>query len=136
MTYLAVISSTAGLTAVMIAWGSYLASISRGRVAVRPIGTSALQLAGMALAVAGVVCSARDGADLVALAIGLASFALAMGGLFFFLLSQRKTPIGQLRVALGDPLIAFASNDSEGRAFHTDELAKKRILLKFFRGHW
>jgi len=65
-----------------------------------------------------------------------AGFALLMGPMFLWLLTQRKTPIGNLKVAVGDKLLGFEAMTSEGVSFHSDELAGKRTLLKFFRGGW
>ena len=68
--------------------------------------------------------------------IAPAAFALMMGLGLFYLFSIRKTPIGDLKVSLGDTLLPFEATTSEGVAFKSDELAGKRILLKFFRGGW
>jgi hypothetical protein len=62
--------------------------------------------------------------------------ALAFATLFFVLYSRRHTPVGELRVAVGDRLLPFAATAADGTDFHTDALAGKRVLLKFFRGHW
>jgi len=62
--------------------------------------------------------------------------AVLLGFGFFWLLAQRKTPIGKLRVKVGDTILPFKTATSEGAEFNTDELAGKRILLKFFRGGW
>jgi len=43
--------SAAGFLSVMIAWVSYLATISSGKVPRRPVGAIALQLVGIVLAV-------------------------------------------------------------------------------------
>ena len=35
-----------------------------------------------------------------------------------------------------DALPSFEARTSDGSAWHSDELSGKRVLLKFFRGHW
>ena len=128
--------SAAGFLMVMTAWVTYLATIPSGRVPARPVGAIILQLAGIVLAVSAVVWSFRDGGAPGAAVIVPAVFALMMGSTFFYLLSLRKTPIGDLKVEVGDTLLPFEATASDGAVFNTDSLAGKRTLLKFFRGGW
>jgi hypothetical protein len=80
---------------------------------------------------------------LVALVLGagtaggcLAAFAV-VGGLGFLGLAaasgQKPTTPA---VAVGGPILDFASTDDEGRAFDLSSLRGRPFLLKFFRGHW
>jgi len=55
---------------------------------------------------------------------------------FFYLLSQRKTPIGDLKAGVGDVWLPFEATASDRVRFYTDSLAGKRTLLKIFRGGW
>ena len=66
----------------------------------------------------------------------MGSLPLVMGPLFFFLLSQRKTPVGKITVGVGDRLPAFAAVESTGEPFESQSLAGQHVLFKFFRGHW
>jgi len=136
MNTLAIGSSAAGFVMVMTAWVSYLATIPSGKVPARPVGAIILQLAGIVLAVSAAVVSFRDGESPGVAVIVPAFFALMMGATFFYLLTLRKTPIGDLRVKVGDTLLPFETTTSDGAVFHTDSLAGKRTLLKFFRGGW
>ena len=136
MNPLAIGLSAAGFLMVMTAWVTYLATIPSGRVPARPVGAIILQLAGIVLAVSAVVWSFRDGGAPGAAVIVPAVFALIMGSTFFYLLSLRKTPIGDLKVEVGDTLLPFEATASDGAVFNTDSLAGKRTLLKFFRGGW
>lgn len=135
MNSIALIFAVAGLLSVMTAWAMYLATIPRGTVPDRPVGYLAAQVAGIALAAAGIAWSARSGAAGPAV-IAPAAFAMFMAGFFLFLFSQRKTPVGDIRVTVGDSLLPFSVNDSEGQRFDSGSLAGKRVLLKFFRGGW
>jgi hypothetical protein len=128
--------SVAGFALVMAAWISYLATIPSGKVPRRPIGAIILQSAGMGLVITAVVWSIGDGGSPGAAVLVPAIFALMMGSTFFYLLTQRKTPIGDLKVKVGDTLLPFETATSDGVAFNTDSLAGKRTLLKFFRGGW
>ncbi len=128
--------STAGLVVVMGTWVAYMATIPRGTVPARPVGSIILQALGIALAISAVIwCSLGTGTSGVAV-FAPAAVALMMGLGFFWLLSIRKTPIGDLRVKTGDSLLPFEAATSDGQIFHTDDLAGKRTLLKFFRGGW
>ncbi len=136
MNTLAIGSSAVGLVMVLTAWGTYLATIPGGKVPARPIGTMTLQLAGIVLVISAVVWSLRDGGSPGLAVIVPAALALMMASAFFYFLSQRKTPIGDLKVKVGDTLLPFEATTSDGVVFHTDSLEGKRSLLKFFRGGW
>ncbi len=136
MNTVAVGMSVAGFVVVMGTWVAYLSKIPRGAVPVRPIGSIILQCVGIGLAVSAINWSYQVGGGFGVAVLAPAAFALMMGGAFLWLLTQRKTPIGDLKVEVGDKLLSFEATTSEGSGFHTDELAGKRTLLKFFRGGW
>ncbi len=136
MNTIALALALGGVAAVFTAWLTYLSTIPRGVVPARPVGAIGMQLAGIALAIASVIWSLRAGGSLSAVVIAPASFALIMGSLFLLLMSQRKTPIGDIKVAVGDALPAFSCQTSAGVAFSSDALLGQRTLLKFFRGGW
>ena len=102
----------------------------------RPVGYIALQGLGAGLGVAGLVLALRGGGSPGVAVIGTAAFAMMMAGFFLYLLSQRKTPVGDIRVAVGDTMLPFTARTAEDTQFHSDELAGRRILFKFFRGGW
>ena len=136
MNTMAVGMSVAGFVVVMGTWAAYLAKIPGGTVPRRPIGSIILQCVGIGLAVSAIVWSFQGSGKAGVAVIAPAAFALMMGAAFLWLLTQRKTPIGDLKVEVGDKLLSFDATTSEGVTFHTDELAGKRTLLKFFRGGW
>jgi hypothetical protein len=131
-----VVLGVASLGLVMVGWGTYMATIPKGNVPVRPIGTLALQSAGIVLAVAAIAVGLRTAAGLGATTIALSAVAMVMGALFIFLMTQAKTPANEIRVEIGEALPSFTARTSTGDTFTTDELAGKRVLLKFFRGGW
>lgn len=53
-----------------------------------------------------------------------------------FILLNRNTPIGDIKVAVGDNMLAFKSTDFSGNEFNSDSLVGRRTLLKFYRGSW
>lgn len=136
MNTLALGISLAGFVIIMGSWIIYFASIPRHQVPVRPAGSVISQCFGMCLAVYAMIGPYQvSGISAVAMYI-FAALALMMGLFFLWLLSQRKTPTGDLKVKVGDQLLPFEAMTSEGEKFHTDALSKKRVLLKFFRGGW
>ena len=66
----------------------------------------------------------------------LAGMALGFALFFFWLLTQRKTPIGELQLSMGDQLLPFEAVTSDGTPFSSKEMVGKRVLFKFFRGGW
>ena len=125
-----------GLGSSLVAWIAYMATIPGGKVPVRPIPHIVLQVVAVAASIAAIALSFRDGGTPGALVIVLAANGMIMGGLFLWILTQRRTPVGDLRVKAGDELLPFAATTSDGGSFHTDSFAGRRVLLKFFRGHW
>lgn len=129
------LASTA-LLVVLGTWVAYFARVPSGRVPARPVGSIAMQVLGAALAVASMLQSASDELWRTVAVAGLAGLVLLMAALFLWLLTQRNTPIGDLRVAVGDALLPFAATTAEGNPFHSDAWSGQRTLLKFFRGGW
>ncbi len=127
--------SGAGLLVVLGTWIAYFARVPSGKVPIRPIGSIVLQCLGMGLAVTGLLQGPISGAVGVGVA-AMAGLTLLMGALFLWLLTQRKTPVGDLKVAVGDQILAFSAQSADGSTFQSGELLGKRTLLKFFRGGW
>jgi hypothetical protein len=129
-----------GLSAGSFVWVTvtvvaYFSTIPKGKVPVGITGMVLKLLVGLGLAAAAVAWSYRGG-SLGAAVIAPAAVATLLASMILWLLSQRKTPIGELKVKVGDTLLAFEAATAEGTRFHTDALAGKRTLLKFFRGGW
>lgn len=124
-----------GALAVLAGWVTYLATIPGGKVPARPVGALVLTLGGAGLGFAALVLGFRADA-LHAILIALSGFAICMGTGFPLLLTQRRTPVGKIQVKVGDTLLPFSAQASDGSPFHSDGFANQRILLKFFRGSW
>ena len=70
---------------------------------------------------------------IVSILFGLTTFA----ALFFsFILLNKNTPIGDIKVTVGDNILSFKSTDFTGKEFNSESLRGKRTLLKFYRGSW
>jgi len=123
------------LALVLGSWVAYMATVPSGKVPRTPLAHLATQAAGALLAIAGFVGASRGGDGLLGPGL-LGGVAVMMSGLFFFLYSQRGTPVGDIRVEVGDRLRPFSALTPEGERFESEAFAGRRILLKFFRGHW
>lgn len=136
MNTVAVGMSAGGFVVVMGTLVTYLRTIPRGKV---PESVAALVMGlsvGVGLAAAGIIWSIQSTGSAGVAVIAPAAFALMMGTFFLWVVTQRKTPVGDLQLKVGDTLLSFEASTSEGAGFATAELAGKRTLLKFFRGGW
>jgi len=115
---------------VFATWGVYLSTIPKNTVPAKLLPSVALQTLGAASAVFAMV---RQPSVTV---IVPSAMALMMASLFLYLLSQRKTPIGKITVAVGESLPPLSLQTIDGGNFESASLAGKRVLLKFFRGSW
>jgi len=66
----------------------------------------------------------------------LGGLPILTGSGLLWILSQRKTPVGNIRVSVGDMVPDFQVLDSEGTQFSAQELKGQRTLFKFYRGSW
>lgn len=124
-----------GCTSVVVGWVQYLATIQRDDVPRVPQTMFLAQGLGVALA-ASSVAAGFAGGGVPAGALAMVGFAAMMAAFFFGLYSQRKTPLGKLQVAVGEPMLAFEAMDSTGQRVSSDDWRGRRVLLKFFRGSW
>ncbi len=135
MNTVAVALSAGSLAWVTITVVAYFAKLPKGELTHKITGLVLQLLAGVGLAIAGIVWAYRSAALGLAVVVP-AALAVMLASVLLYLLTLRKTPVGDLKVEVGDRLLAFEAKTSEGDRFHTDELAGKRTLLKFFRGGW
>lgn len=124
----------AGFATVLTSWVTYMATVPSGKVPLRPYGHLAAQALGAGLASAGIATAVTGGAPLVPVLVGAP--ALTLAGMFGYLYSQRATPVGRLTVAVGDSIRPFTALTPEGDTFDASSFQGRRVLLKFFRGHW
>jgi len=130
----AVALAGAGFATVVTSWVTYMATVPSGKVPLRPYRHFAVQAVGAGLAITGIATGATAGGALLPTLV--AAPALTLAGLFGWLYSQRATPVGRLQVAIGDAVRPFTALTPEGDTFDVASLRGRRVLLKFFRGHW
>lgn len=114
----------------------YFSKLMKNNVPVFPLGLIVSLLVGGSFSVYG-LWSAIPAPILTVLPVAvLAGIGIFVSVFFLWVISQKNTPIGNIKVSVGDTLIPFSVNTAQGTSFSTDDLAGKRVLLKFYRGSW
>ena len=126
----------AGLVLVIGALIQYFSTIPSNKVPEKPVALITLLSVGALLGIISIIVSVQTSLLSLTSVIIPSALSLFLAAAVFWLLSQRKTPIGDIKVKVGDQMLPFNATTSEGREFHTSELDGKRTLLKFFRGGW
>lgn len=127
--------SAGSFVVVMVTLVTYFRTIPGGKVPASIVGVQLKLWLGLGLAAAAVAWDVRSGLPGAAV-IAPAAFATMMGAFVLWLLSNRATPVGDLKVKVSDKLLPFEATISDGSVFRSGSLAGKRTLLKFFRGGW
>jgi hypothetical protein len=65
-----------------------------------------------------------------------AGWAVGVGLSLLYLFMTGGQKVGDQMVGVGDSIPAFSGIDADGNPFDSEDLAGKRILIKFFRGYW
>jgi peroxiredoxin len=126
-TLLSFLIAVAGLT-------SYFTKLKKNQTPKYPLGLATTLPVSIALGFYALSLSSSTLVTIImALPVGIVTLVSAT--LLFFLL-QKSTPIGDIKVKLGDSILPFITNDFEGNTLSTESLKGKRTLLKFYRGSW
>lgn len=67
----------------------------------------------------------------IILVVFVALYVLPTSALLSFLLANKATPVGDIKVKTGDKLLPFKTDK-----FNSESLKGQRTLLKFYRGSW
>lgn len=126
----------AGFACVIGAWASYARTVANETVKKRPIGALITLGLGSVLAIVSVFTLSFDQPFLAILSIILTLIALAGTAYLYWLIYSSQTPLGDIRVRVGDKILPFEALTADGERFSSDELLGQRTLLKFFRGGW
>ena len=68
--------------------------------------------------------------------IGFGGMAVFFAVFLLWLLGQRRTPDGELIAKIGEVLPELAAPNQSGDMVSLNDLRGRRVLLKFYRGHW
>ena len=126
-TLLGILSSIIGLR-------FYLGKMKQSKTPQKPIGLIVSMLLGLCL---GGYAVSLPSSTLETILAGIPfGFTVFIAVMLSFLLLQKKAPLGDIKVKVGDFIIPFKADTFEGNIFSTEALKGKRTLLKFFRGSW
>lgn len=114
----------------------YMMKVKKNQTPKMPVGLLSSLLLG--IVISGYSLAITASSSLLSIVATSIPFALSVfiGVMFSFLLLQKKAPLGDIKVKVGDKLLSFESQTSLGVTFSADDLKGKRTLLKFFRGSW
>lgn len=128
----AVLGLLTSITGVVV----YMMKVKKNQTPKMPIGLLFSLLLGIVISGYSLMIAASS--SLLSIVATSVPFALSafIGVMFSFLLLQKKPPLGDIKVKVGDKLLSFESQTSLGVPFSDDNLKGKRTLLKFFRGSW
>lgn len=124
---LGILSSIIGLVV-------YLGKMKKSKTPKKPIGLMISMLLGLCLG--GYAVSLSNSATETVVAGIFCGFTIFLSAMLLFLLLQKKPPLGDIKVKVGDLIIPFEASTFEDNAFNTEKIKGKRTLLKFFRGSW
>lgn len=125
-----------GFVIEMLGIAIYFSKLIKNKVPKTPAGLFSSLFAGVVFGGLGLYWAIpSEPLNIILVAIP-AVIAMAMGGFFLYILANKNTPIGELKVAVGDSVLPFSSQDSQGHPFTNESLLGQRTLLKFYRGSW
>jgi peroxiredoxin len=136
MNFLAILAALFGFGVVFTTIILYFRTIPRGTVPEKVGGFAAKLGIGVVLSALGVYLGLTGEGSAGVLTYVPAGLAIFFGVFILWVLTQRKTPLGEIKIAEGDKLLQFTAITSGGMRFDSTELDGKRTLLKFFRGGW
>ena len=132
----AVLSAMIGFAVVLVSIILYFRTIPRGTVPEKVGGFAAKLATGVALSAFGVYLGLTGDGTAGLLVYLPAGLGLFFGLFILWVLTQRKTPLGNIKIKVGDKVLPFTARSSDGSPFDSSELSGKRVLLKFYRGGW
>lgn len=113
---------------------SYFAKLKKNQTPKYPIGLATALPISIALGAYAVFSSSSSLATFVT-TVSVSLLTLISAILLFFLV-QKRTPLGKIKVKIGDNILPFTADDFTGNIFNSEVLKGKRTLLKFYRGSW
>jgi peroxiredoxin len=114
----------------------YFRTIPRNKVPENPIVLQLPVIIGMVLVISALITGIPGSLLSVTGIIILSIIPILLGSFILWVLTQRKTPLGNIKVNVGDNILPFELKTSDEKSFNTRQLAGKRTLLKFFRWAW
>ncbi|GAB1623807.1 hypothetical protein AAOGI_38570 [Agarivorans albus] len=130
---MSLILSITGFVILNIALVLYFAKLKKNQTPKNPIILKGSMLVSTAF-VLWSICSAYSGGVSAGVWTGIifmAFYILSINITFAVFLATKNTPIGDIKVKVGDTILPFKTVN-----FNSESLIGKRTLLKFYRGSW
>ncbi len=132
----AITLSLLGFATTVIGSLHYFLKVKKNNPPKNPIVLMLALGAGVFLGLSALICGVIDmDWSFVFVAI-MSSFSILLGGKFIWVFSQKDTPLGDIKVAIGETFPHFESITYKNEKFSTADLKNQRVLLKFYRGAW
>ena len=119
-----------GLGATLVGLVVYFSTIVKHQVPERPVGFIGALIIGIALSSTALWMEVTVGIAIPAV------LSILTGVIFLWILTLRKTPLGDIKVKVGDTVFPFKSQTDANQPFDETAFQGKRTLLKFHRGAW
>ena len=133
---IALVFALLGLFSTLTGFCTYFSKMKKNSAPKIPLGVAAGLLVGLILGAHAISLSGGLSLLLKTAIVIPFIFTLLLGSVFTFLLLQKKPPLNEIKVDLGDSFLPFSSTDTGGQPFSTNDLKGQRVLLKFYRGSW
>ena len=133
---MAVLVSLVGLVILITGVIRYLATIVKNNVPDVPYSLFFTLAIGAASGVYSLYLVASDSLMMIIAVAIPASISLFISGFFTFIFTQKNTPIGNIKVKVGDRILPFSAMNADGQEFSDSQWQNQRVLLKFYRGSW
>lgn len=133
---LALMVSILGLVVLIIGVSRYFSTIVKNNVPVVPYSLFFALAIGAASGVYSLFLVASDGTTMIIAVAIPALISLFTSGLLTFIITQKNTPIGDIKVKVGDRILPISAMNADGKKFNDTQWQNQRVLLKFYRGSW
>ena len=134
MNIIAISLAILGLASTLTGLVSYFSKLQKNNAPKIPVVLITAFLLGLIFSGFAIALSQTILAEVLAsIVLGITAFISSVLGFF---LVQSKTPVGDIKVKVGDHILPFQTQTFENTLFTTDNLQGQRTLLKFYRGAW
>lgn len=125
------IYSTIGLLILVMALVHYFAKVKQNKTPKNPMLLKSAMLVASALSIWALATLNYQLNLNTVLVLFFTLNTLSTSLIFIYFLATKATPIGDIKIKVGDLFIPFKTDD-----FDSESLIGKRTLLKFYRGSW
>lgn len=125
--------SVIGFMLLMLALAHYFSRLKQNKTPKTPVFLIFSMTVGSLLSLWSIGLLINEPTSIVTMSVVvlLGTFTLLISAVFVFFLATKATPIGNIKVSVGEQMLTFKTDN-----FDSASLLGKRTLLKFYRGSW